>query len=277
MTDQTTALAPVEAMPLPAMSGAQLVESITLYRGLTREIDHALPDTRVEIAGTAYRTKEFYRAIGLAFDLTVELVDEREHERGAFADGRANFGYLVLMRATTRTGRSALGDGACHAIEKAEAFKCPHPQPGSDWKRLHYPADTCPDYDPAFAWATLPVEATDHNVRATAYTRATNRAIANLVAFGEVSAEEMQRGPDTTREPGGTSRPQQRAQPARAVPISEAQLKRMWVIAKQHGWTEQETKSVYHRHGFEHAEQITRDKYDVIIFELEAGVQGGTR
>ena len=35
-------------------------------------------------------------------------------------------------------------------------------------------------------------QATVHNVRAHAHTRAFNRAVANLVGFGEVSAEEME-------------------------------------------------------------------------------------
>ncbi len=42
-------------------------------------------------------------------------------------------------------------------------------------------------------WVVAPPNSI-HNVRSTAETRATNRAIANLVAAGEVSAEEMDQG-----------------------------------------------------------------------------------
>ena len=70
-----------------------------------------------------------------------------------------DYGWRVVYRATTPNGRFADGDGSCEYEEKAE---------GQD---------------------------TEHNVRAHAHTRAFNRAVSNLVGFGEVSAEEIgQRG-----------------------------------------------------------------------------------
>lgn len=72
------------------------------------------------------------------------------------------YGWLVVYRATAPNGRFADGDGACENDEKAE---------GQD---------------------------TEHNVRSHAHTRAFNRAVSNLVGFGEVSAEEMTR---TTQRP----------------------------------------------------------------------------
>jgi hypothetical protein len=64
-------------------------------------------------------------------------------------------GWLVVYRATTPSGRFIDGDGACENDEKSD---------GQD---------------------------TEHNVRSHAHTRAFNRAVSNLVGFGEVSAEEM--------------------------------------------------------------------------------------
>jgi len=61
-------------------------------------------------------------------------------------------GYEVCYRATTPDGRSTTGDGACMGSEKQ-----------GDSRTLH-------------------------NVRAHAHTRAKNRAISDLVGFGEVSA-----------------------------------------------------------------------------------------
>ena len=69
-----------------------------------------------------------------------------------------DYGWRVIYRASAPTGRFADGDGACENDEKAE---------GQD---------------------------TEHNVRSHAHTRAFNRAVSNLVGFGEVSAEEVQRG-----------------------------------------------------------------------------------
>jgi hypothetical protein len=66
-----------------------------------------------------------------------------------------DWGWLVTYRATAPSGRHADGDGSCFASEKSS---------GQD---------------------------SVHNVRAHAHTRAKNRAVADLVGFGEVSAEEM--------------------------------------------------------------------------------------
>jgi hypothetical protein len=66
-----------------------------------------------------------------------------------------DWGWLVTYRATAPNGRHADGDGSCFASEKSS---------GQD---------------------------SVHNVRAHAHTRAKNRAVADLVGFGEVSAEEM--------------------------------------------------------------------------------------
>jgi hypothetical protein len=131
----------------------------------------------------------------VAFNLTVEPVSERREVSGVFEDGRDNFGYVVTYRAKAPNGRAIAGDGACFAVEKARRFKCPHPHPRG-WKNKseHWPAETCPDFDPAFQWRTLPAQATEHNIRSHAHTRAFNRAVSNLVGFGEVSAEEVERG-----------------------------------------------------------------------------------
>jgi hypothetical protein len=68
-----------------------------------------------------------------------------------------DWGYSALYRAEGRNGMSADGDGVCMATEKAERQR------------------------------------SIHNVRSHAHTRAFNRAVSNLVGFGEVSAEEVER------------------------------------------------------------------------------------
>ena len=68
-----------------------------------------------------------------------------------------DWGYLVTYRAGAANGRGATGDGACMSSEKKGA------------------------------------QQTLHNVRSHAHTRAYNRAVSNLVGFGEVSAEEVDR------------------------------------------------------------------------------------
>tara|TARA_R110000751_G_scaffold22447_4_gene63324 strand:- start:687 stop:1253 length:567 start_codon:yes stop_codon:yes gene_type:complete len=66
-----------------------------------------------------------------------------------------DWGWLCTYRAAAPNGRVADGDGSCFASEKKGG------------------------------------QGTVHNVRAHAHTRSYNRAVSNLVGFGEVSAEEM--------------------------------------------------------------------------------------
>ena len=136
------------------------------YRKIQSALDEALEDCTMDIRGKKFRKKNYWRAVATAFNLTLELVAEREAQKGE------DWGFLVTYRATAPNGRYADGDGTCFASEKGD---------GQD---------------------------TVHNVRAHAATRAVNRAISNLVGFGEVSAEEM------IGEQRGSSRPAQRSAPA---------------------------------------------------------------
>lgn len=187
--------------PLPAFSGQQMAEALVAYKDLQAALDKAMPDAIMELDGKPYRKKGYWRAVAVAFNLTVEPTDEKYLERGAFKDGRPNFGYVVAYRASTPNGRSATGDGACFAVEKAKRFRCPHPEdPDNPRSRrtLHFPPENCPDYNPEFQWLSLPGQSTDHNIRGHAHTRAYNRAVSNLVGFGEVSAEEVDRDEHVT-------------------------------------------------------------------------------
>lgn len=57
----------------------------------------------------------------------------------------------------------------------------------------------------------------------------------------------------------------------KAVPISEAQVKRMYAIGKNAGMSEESIKATYHFFGFDHADKITRDKYEAIIDAVKSG------
>jgi hypothetical protein len=176
---EPTALVPAEkASPLPIFTGTEMTQALTAYRDLQRALDQAMPDQIMNLDGKPFRKKGYWRAIAVAFNLTVEPITERREVIGAFDDGRENFGWHVTYRATTPHGRTATGDGSCFAIEKARRR------------------------DGADPWAELPKQASEHNVRSHAHTRAYNRAISNLVGFGEVSAEEVDReaaGPTPVR------------------------------------------------------------------------------
>jgi hypothetical protein len=158
----TNTLAVVEASDMIAAPSADELESnVRRYQDMQKTLDRLMPDQIVETGTNAdgtpklFRRKGYWKAIAQGFNLNVELVRE---ERQEHAD---DFGYCVTYKASDpRTGRSADGDGACFASEKAQ-------RRGG-------------------------IGGTEHNVRAHAHTRATNRAVSTLVAFGEVSAEELE-------------------------------------------------------------------------------------
>lgn len=186
--------------PLPVFSGQQMAQALVAYKELQRALDDSMPDAIMQLDGKPYRKKSYWRAVAVAFNLSVEPIEERREVNGLFDDGRDNFGIVVTYRATAPNGRSATGDGACFAVEKAKRFKCPHPEEPDNPRNkrtVHFPPENCPAFDAAFQWKSLPAQSTEHNIRGHAHTRAYNRAVSNLVGFGEVSAEEVSRDEHT--------------------------------------------------------------------------------
>jgi hypothetical protein len=220
---QTTSLTPGQQSPLPTFSGAQMENAFAAYKDLQVALDKAMPDAIMELDGRKFRKKNYWRGVAVAFNLTIETVSERREVSGHFHDGRENFGYVVTKRATAPNGRTVTADGACFAVEKARRFKCPHPHPSWAGKSMHFPHVTCPDFDPEFQWRVLPGDATEHNVRGHASTRAFNRAVSDLVGFGEVSAEEVEHDDHTVGQAAQQAKPAGRGQSAGAAPIASPQ------------------------------------------------------
>ncbi len=54
--------------------------------------------------------------------------------------------------------------------------------------------------------------------------------------------------------------------------ISDAQRKRMFAISKQHNWEQTALRDLLGSHGFEHSDEVTRDKYDEICKTIEGTV-----
>ena len=105
-----------------------------------------------DIAGKRYIKKSGWRMFALAFNLSDEILKE---ERKSYKNTDSeHFVWEVTVRVTAPNGRYSEATASCASNEKR------------------------------FAHA-------EHDVRATAHTRAKNRAIADLIGGGEVSAEEM--------------------------------------------------------------------------------------
>ena len=121
------------------------------------------------ISGKKHRKRSGFTKLRRAFNISVQELD------GAWEDlDNGEFGYRVMVRASFPDGRYEDGDGYCDSIEMHSGR----------------------------------IAASRHNVRAKAVTRAKNRATADLLGTGEVSAEEL--GPDAYRQRAPRQRQPQR-------------------------------------------------------------------
>ena len=147
-----------QALAVPAKQAILIpdersVEAFAAYQRLQAQLDTALKDCTCKIKGKLYRKKSYWRAVGMSFKLSVDLLQEQQLTA---PNNEKDWGWMATYCARAMNGQYAVGDGACFASEKR----------GND---------------------------TVHNVRSAAHTRAYNRAVSNLVGFGEVSAEEFNR------------------------------------------------------------------------------------
>jgi hypothetical protein len=217
MTDNDTAVArlPVKAPtgPLPTMPSVDVVQALTAYREIQVGLDAALGESAmVRIGDKRHRTKTYWNAIGCAFQLELEIVREDFERMGDPCEHCLNsedWGYIVTVVATAADGHKSFGDGACFASEKTvyqtrwESYRDDRGKPRN---RKVEVLDS--DGRPSVDLKATRDSRTLHNVRSTAMTRARNRAISNLVGFGEVSAEELPRdGQGGAQEPPPSSPP----------------------------------------------------------------------
>lgn len=135
----------------------QMVEQFQLYQQLKTRL--ADKDDFQKIGKTQFPKKSFVRKIQRAFNLSCEIIQDEplKDEKGKI------IAWLAKARAIhTATGSFQEADGSCSFDEKVDRNGKP-----------------------------IKAQQTIHNIRAHAVTRAKNRAILDLVGFGDVSAEEI--------------------------------------------------------------------------------------
>jgi len=175
--------------PLPVFSGEQMGEALNAYKKLQAQLDKSMPDQIMKIQGRDFRKKGYWRAIRMSFNLQVECISENRVSYGE------DWGYEATYRATAPNGATADGDGSCMASEK-RVFK-------SHWSNNKKVFERDRDGNLILNKEATEQNATVHNVRGHAHTRAFNRAVSNLVGFGEVSADEINNStpdPEPSRE-----------------------------------------------------------------------------
>ena len=122
-----------------------------------KEMLAALTDPRADVVTygkETYKRKSYWRKLAAIAGVSVEKREEWKEK-----DERSGMTYFVTVRAVLPGGQYMDGTGACSQAE---------PRHNGRSREL-----------------------TPHYLRATAETRAKNRAISDLLAFGEVSAEEI--------------------------------------------------------------------------------------
>ncbi len=120
-------------------------------------------DVQVE-GGRSFKKKSAWRKLGRHFNISTSVLTITKEwlEDGVTPDDSGTFVAVVTVRATAPWGQYTDAVGACGTDEESGRRKI-----------------------------------TIADAIATAETRATNRAISNLIAMGEVSAEEMSKGQDS--------------------------------------------------------------------------------
>lgn len=187
----------------PAGSLDAIAEAFKQYQQVCERILN--DDDYQTYEGKPRKKKSAWRKLATAFNVSTKVVSEQV-ERDA--SGRVMSALFTIQAYTP--SRQWEAKGYCDVHEKccagAKGEKCHK----AAWKG-HYCCKV--DCDGRRHWSHP-----DHDVISTAQTRATNRAIADLIGCGEVSAEELtdngHSGPETA--PGATVTPKPPSEPTPA-------------------------------------------------------------
>src|SRR5437763_5265540 len=137
----------------PVASAEEVLAAWQQFQELKRSM--LTLDDYQEIQGRARIKKSGWRKIAAAFGISDQILREERREHGTPGQPGHYFVWEISSRAIAPNGRYVDAVGSCASNERRFAH-------------------------------------TDHDVRAVAHTRSKNRAVADLVGGGEVSAEEIE-------------------------------------------------------------------------------------
>lgn len=164
------------ALIRPAAPVGTIVEIFEQYQELIKKLLDK--SDYQQIGNRTFPKKSAWRKLSAALGVSFEITDRQIHLDDDGMILRADF----VVRAIAPRGRFAEGWGACSRYERC----C---NSGCNKRHEHCPAaldSLCPGI-PHFSHA-------EHDIPATAETRAKNRAASDLFGMGEVSAEEVVSG-----------------------------------------------------------------------------------
>lgn len=152
---------------MPAITALEAKRVWRAYEDLKTAVLDKKVDIQV-IEGKEFKKKSYWRKIATFFNLSIETLEEKHEQIGK------TFAYHFTVKCIAPNGRYVVGTGSCDAYEKCtlrDGIYVKYDKFSKSWK---------------------PCQPNSiHNIRATAYTRAFNRAVSDLVGGGEVSAEEV--------------------------------------------------------------------------------------
>lgn len=169
VVDETTATPMVEQFDIVDVDAAK--EFMDNYQKLVNKL---LDESDYQMIGDKKaKKKSAWRKLATAFRISDEIVNEEL----VYDDTNQIISARYKVRATLPNGRSTIGVGACSIFDKIRYKDTPK-----------YVADK--DTPSNFILRGRFSNA-EHDVPSTAHTRAKNRAIADLIGAGEVTADEL--------------------------------------------------------------------------------------
>lgn len=182
----STAVVPAQQAGLVRMAApiTEVIAAQQEYQEVCRKLlDH---DTDIQVIGSKeFKKRSAWNKLAVAFGVStteVRTTHERD-ERGRIIRTEC------LVRATAQNGRASDGLGACDLYER-----CCDPETCTKlefWQDSGRPTGHKHCASPC---KTAHFSNPQHDIPATAFTRASNRAKADLFGMGEVSAEEVEGG-----------------------------------------------------------------------------------
>lgn len=232
-------------MITPAGSIKDAIDQFNLYQQMKQAIGQS--EDFQKIGDKHHPKKSFVRKVQRFFNLSCEITQDEP-----LKDSEGNIiAWLAKAKAIhLATGAYQEADGSCGFDEKVDKYGNPN-------KR----------------------QQTIHNIRAHAVTRAKNRAILDLVGFGEVSAEEINES-EYDRQLQQSYQQQQYQQQYQAEPAhgnhskkrqlngmaTEQQRKAIFASAKSKGLTDDEIKSIVKFYtGKESSKELTKQEASELI------------
>ena len=214
MVSEATAVDVVTGEILPVTYRADLltappVAEVQALQAQYVELCHGLlaPEDFQSIGQSSFKKKSAWRKLAVAFNVSTDVLDERETRDDAGRIIRARF----HVNATAPNGRHWDGIGICDRWERC----C---LPGCDKSHRH-----CAGASGGDCLGYIHFSNAEHDIPATAHTRAANRACADLFGLGEVSAEEVSdRAPTGATGAGASAQRAGRGSGRRAAGVERA-------------------------------------------------------